>query len=150
MRAQWHAGKRSAAAMTAPWKPAQTQPPSHPTFERWIGEAVQAGKLKGIRASIFVNAAVPSLSWVLEQNCILNNFGDVMTCTGPMAPGLQVPAALPVADWRDNRYAHPNTHYAVRARPPFSAQVRVQRSCMVRSMTSITQARPAKITKPQA
>lgn len=128
---------------------AQAQPPSHPTFERWIGEAVQAGKLRKMRAGIFLNAAgnagvspaaaaglirrsaVPSLSWVLEQNWILNNFGDVMTCTVPMAPGLQVPnlgavttpygtyqfralpwrlqepAALPVEDWRDNRFAHP-------------------------------------------
>ncbi len=74
---------------------------------------------------------MPSLSWVLEQNWILNNFGDVMTCTVPMAAGLQVPnlsavktpygtfqfralpwamhelTTLPVEDWRDNRYAHP-------------------------------------------
>ena len=127
----------------------QAQPPSRPTFERWISEAVQAGKLKKIRAGIFVNAAgnanvspaaaaglirrsaVPSLAWVLEQNWILNNFGDVITCTVPMAPGLQVPNvsavktpygsfqfralpwrvheldALPVQDWRDNRHAHP-------------------------------------------
>ncbi|MEI8326435.1 MAG: hypothetical protein WCH44_13935 [Betaproteobacteria bacterium] len=127
----------------------QTKPPSRPTFERWISEAVQAGKLKKVRAGIFVNAAgnssvspaaaagfirrsaIPSLSWVLEQNWILNNFGDVITCTVPMAPGLQVPNlsavktpygtyqfralpwrlqeldALPVADWRDDRYAHP-------------------------------------------
>lgn len=128
---------------------AQAQPPSRPTFERWIGEAVQAGKLRKVRSGIFVNAAanvgvspaaaagfirrsaVPSLSWVLEQNWILNNFGDVVTCTVPMAPGLQVPNvspvktpygtfqfralpwrwheldSLPVEDWRDNRYAHP-------------------------------------------
>ena len=128
---------------------AQAQPPSRPTFDRWIREAVQAGKLEKVRAGIFVNAAgnasvsvaaaagfvrrsaVPSLSWVLEQNWILNNFGDVITCTVPMAPGLQVPNvsavqthygtfqfralpwrlhdldSLPVADWRDNRYAHP-------------------------------------------
>ncbi len=121
------------------------QSPSQPTFERWISEAVQAGKLKKIRAGIFVNAAgnasvspaaaagfirrlaTPSLSWVLEQNWILNNFGDVMTCTVPMAPSLQVPnlgavktpygtyqfralpwrlqelEALPVENWRDNR-----------------------------------------------
>jgi hypothetical protein len=125
------------------------QPPSRPTFERWISEAVAAGKLKKIRAGIFVNAAgnanvspaaaaglirrsaIPSLSWVLEQNWILNNFGDVITCTVPMAAGLQVPSlsavktayatfqfralpwglheldALPVEDWRDNRFAHP-------------------------------------------
>lgn len=133
------------------WSDALSQalPPSRPTFERWISEAVQAGKLKKIRAGIFVNAAgnanvspaaaaglirrsaVPSLAWVLEQNWILNNFGDVITCTVPMAPGLQVPnvsavktpygsfqfRALPwrlhepeglaVQDWRDNRFAHP-------------------------------------------
>ncbi len=128
---------------------AQLQPPSRPTFERWMQEAVQAGKLKKVRAGIFLNAAghanvspavaagfirrsaVPGLSWVLEQNWILNNFGDVITCTVPMAPGLQVPNlsavktpfgtfqfralpwrlhepdGLPVEDWRDNRYAHP-------------------------------------------
>lgn len=133
------------------WRDAllQAKPPSRPTFERWIHEAVLAGKLRKIRAGIFVNAAgnsgvstaaaagfirrsaIPSLSWVLEQNWILNNFGDVMTCTVPMAPGLQTPNvstvrtpygtfqfralpwrlhelnSLPVEDWRDNRYAHP-------------------------------------------
>lgn len=128
---------------------AQMQAPSRPTFERWIREAVQAGRLRKIRAGIFVNAAgnagvspasaagfirrsaVPSLSWVLEQHWILNNFGDVITCTVPMAPGLQVPNvsavktpygtfqfralpwrlheldSVPVADWRDTRHAHP-------------------------------------------
>ena len=128
---------------------AQSCPPSRPTFERWLQEAVQAGKLRKVRSGIFLNAAgnvdvspavaaglirrsaVPSLSWVLEQNWILNNFGDIITCTVPMAPGLQVPNlssiktpfgtfqfralpwrlhepdSLPVQDWRDNRYAHP-------------------------------------------
>jgi len=128
---------------------AQAHPPSRPTFERWISEVVRCGKLKKIRAGIFVNAAgnasvnvaaaaglirrsaVPSLSWVLEQNWMLNNFGDTITCTVPMAPGLQVPNlsaaktpygtfqfralpwrlheldSVPVADWRDNHYAHP-------------------------------------------
>ncbi len=128
---------------------AHAAPPSRPTFERWILEAVQAGKLRKVRAGIFLNAAgnasvspavaagfirrsaIPSLAWVLEQNWILNNFGDVITCTVPMAPGLQVPNLsavktpcgtfqfralpwrlhepdpLPVEDWRDNRYAHP-------------------------------------------
>jgi hypothetical protein len=128
---------------------AQTQPPARPTFDRWIQDAVHAGKLRKVRAGVFVNAAgnasvspaavagfirksaVPSLSWVLEQNWILNNFGDVITCTVPMAAGLQIPNLsavkthygvfqfralpwrlhelddLPVADWRDNRFAHP-------------------------------------------
>lgn len=133
------------------WRDAlsQPQPPSRPTFERWIHEAVLAEKLRKIRAGIFVNAAgnsgvspaaaagfirrsaIPSLSWVLEQSWILNNFGDVITCTVPMAPGLQTPNlsqvktpygtfqfralpwrlhelnSLPVEDWRDNRYSHP-------------------------------------------
>lgn len=125
------------------------QPPSRPTFERWLSEAALAGKLKKIRGGIFINAAgnasvspaaaagfirrsaIPSLSWVLEQHWLLNNFGDVITCTVPMAPGLQIPNvstvktpygsfqfralpwrlheldSLPVEDWRDNRYAHP-------------------------------------------
>jgi len=124
-------------------------PPSRPTFERWISEAVESGKLKKVRSGVFLNAAgnagvspaaaagfirrsaIPSLSWVLEQNWILNNFSDVITSTVPMAPGLQVPNlsavktpygtfqfralpwrlqeldSLPVAQWRDNRYAHP-------------------------------------------
>ena len=69
---------------------AQSHPPSRPTFERWVQEAVQAGKLRKVRAGIFLNAvghanvspavaagfirrsAIPSLSWVLEQNWILN------------------------------------------------------------------------------
>jgi hypothetical protein len=127
----------------------QPQPPSKPSFDRWISDAVQSGKLKKIRAGIFVNAlgrtsaspaaaagllrrsAVPSLSWVLEQHWMLNNFGDTITCTVPMMPGLQVPnvgavntphgnfqfralpwrlhelGALPVEDWRDSHYSHP-------------------------------------------
>ena len=127
----------------------QPQPPSKPSFDRWISDAVRSGKLKKIRAGIFVNAvghtsaspaaaaglirrsAVPSLSWVLEQHWILNNISDAITCTLPMAPGLQVPnvgavrtpygnfqframpwrlhelAGLPVQDWRDNQYTHP-------------------------------------------
>lgn len=105
--------------------------------------------MRKVRAGIFLNAAgnasaspaaaagfirrsaIPSLARVLEQNWILNNFGDVITCTVPMAPGLQVPNlsavktpcgrfqfralpwrlqepdSLPVDDWQDNRYAHP-------------------------------------------
>jgi hypothetical protein len=127
----------------------QPLPPSKPSFDRWISDAVRSGKLKKIRAGIFVNAvghtsaspaaaaglirrsAVPSLSWVLEQHWVLNNFGGSITCTVPMAPGLQVPnvgavttpygnfqfralpwrlhelGALPVEDWRDSHYSHP-------------------------------------------
>ena len=35
---------------------AQAHPPSRPTFERWVQEAVQAGKLRKVRAGIFLNA----------------------------------------------------------------------------------------------
>ncbi len=93
------------------WRDAllQSPAPSRPTFERWVHEAVQADKLRKVRAGIFVNAAghsgvspaatsglirrsaIPSLSWVLEQNWIMNNFGDVITCTVTMAPGMQTP-----------------------------------------------------------
>lgn len=128
---------------------ATQHPPSRPTFDRWIVEAVKIGKLKKVRAGIFLNAmgnpkvspasaaghirrnAVPSLSWVLEQEWILNNFGDVVTCTVPTQAGLQVPKVgtvktpqgsfrfhaipwrmqeldgVPVKDWRDNRFAYP-------------------------------------------
>jgi hypothetical protein len=75
--------------------------------------------------------AVPSLSWVLEQDWLLNNFSDVVTCTVPMAPGIKLinvapvktehgwfrfhtlpwrihePDTLPVEDWRDNRVDYP-------------------------------------------
>jgi hypothetical protein len=75
--------------------------------------------------------AVPSLSWVLEQDWLLNNFSDVVTCTVPMAPGIKLinvapvktehgwfrfhtlpwrihePDNLPVEDWRDNRVDYP-------------------------------------------
>ena len=77
------------------------QSPARPTFERWISEAVQAGKLKKIRAGIFVNAAgnasvspaaaagfirrlaTPSLSWVLEQNWILSKLPTELISSGP-------------------------------------------------------------------
>jgi hypothetical protein len=36
---------------------AQSHPPSRPTFERWVQEAVQAGKLRKVRAGTFLNAA---------------------------------------------------------------------------------------------
>ena len=72
--------------MTAPWKIALDAMLVNSDVERWIHEAVQAGKLRKVRAGIFVNAAgnsgvspaataglirrsaIPSLSWVLEQN----------------------------------------------------------------------------------
>ncbi len=41
------------------------------------------------------------------------------------------------------RVPRPTGLHALRARPPFSAQVRVQRICMVRSITSMATASPA-------
>jgi hypothetical protein len=126
-----------------------TNPPSKPTFERWLARANASGRLRKIRGGLYLNAsgnrlvspaaaagfirrfAVPSLSWVLEQDWILNNMGDVITCVLPFGPGLPVPnlsrvktdygefrfnalpgalfepVALDVPDWRDARFAHP-------------------------------------------
>ena len=125
------------------------RPPSKPSFNRWVEEAVVSGKLQRVRRGVFLNpmgnrkvhvaaaatyirrSAVPSLSWVLEQEWILNNFGEVITCTVPMAPGvnsvnvaavktdlgafrfhtlpwrIHEPDTLPVEDWRDNRFEYP-------------------------------------------
>ena len=124
-------------------------PPSKPSFNRWVDEAVESGKLLRVRRGVFLNPmgnrrvhaaaaatymrrnAVPSLSWVLEQDWLLNNFSDVVTCTVPMAPGIKLinvapvktehgwfrfhtlpwrihePDHLPVEDWRDNRVDYP-------------------------------------------
>jgi hypothetical protein len=124
-------------------------PPSKPSFNRWVDEAVESGKLLRVRRGVFLNPmgnrrvhaaaaatyirrnAVPSLSWVLEQDWLLNNFSDVVTCTVPMAPGIKLinvapvktehgwfrfhtlpwrihePDTLPVEDWRDNRVDYP-------------------------------------------
>jgi len=124
-------------------------PPSKASFNRWVDEAVESGKLLRVRRGVFLNPmgnrrvhaaaaatyirrnAVPSLSWVLEQDWLLNNFSDVVTCTVPMAPGIKLinvapvktehgwfrfhtlpwrihePDTLPVEDWRDNRVDYP-------------------------------------------
>jgi hypothetical protein len=124
-------------------------PPSKASFNRWVDEAVESGKLLRVRRGVFLNPmgnrrvhaaaaatyirrnAVPSLSWVLEQDWLLNNFSDVVTCTVPMAPGIKLinvapvktehgwfrfhtlpwrihePDTLPVEDWRDNRVEYP-------------------------------------------
>jgi hypothetical protein len=124
-------------------------PPSKASFNRWVDEAVESGKLLRVRRGVFLNPmgnrrvhaaaaatyirrnAVPSLSWVLEQDWLLNNFSDVVTCTVPMAPGIKLinvapvktehgwfrfhtlpwrihePDVLPAEDWRDNRVDYP-------------------------------------------
>jgi len=124
-------------------------PPSKPTFERWLVAAAASGHLRKVRNGLFLNAAgnksvsvgaaagfikqtaVPSLSWVLEQDWILNNMGDIVTCVVSMTPGMNVPnvssvktalgefrfRAMPwhvyeldnvvVEEWRDSRFLHP-------------------------------------------
>ncbi len=133
------------------WQEAQFQPdaPSRPTFDRWLDNAVTSGKLKRIRAGLYLNAmgnqdvspaaaaghirrgAIPSLAWVLEQNWLLNNFGDTITCTLAFTTGepppstaavvtplgtfrfhaipwrIREPAGVPVGAWMDERFAHP-------------------------------------------
>ncbi len=128
---------------------ASAAPPSRPTFERWLAMACASGRLRKVRNGLFLNAAgnksvsvgaaagyikqsaVPSLAWVLEQDWILNNMGDVVTCVVSLTAGHKVPnltrlrtplgefrfralpshvhepEALTVADWRDSRFAHP-------------------------------------------
>lgn len=128
---------------------ASSDPPARPTFSRWLEDAIQSGKLQRARSGIYLNAmgkknvspaaaagfirrnAIPSLSWVLEQSWILNNFGDVITCTLPQQQGLQNPRVgsvmtplgtfrfhaipwrihelpqLPTEDWRDLNFRHP-------------------------------------------
>ena len=128
---------------------ATAAPPSRPTFERWLAKACASGWLRKVRNGLFLNAAgnkavsagaaagyikqtaVPSLAWVLEQDWILNNMGDVITCVVSLTPGLPVPnlspvktplgefrfralpwhvyelVSLEVLDWRDSRFAHP-------------------------------------------
>ncbi len=123
--------------------------PSKPSFERWLVAAVASGRLRKVRAGLYLNAsgnkavsvgsaagfikqtAVPSLAWVLEQDWVLNNMGDVVTCVVSMTSGLKVPNlssvktplgefrframpwhvyeldALPTSDWRDTRFRHP-------------------------------------------
>lgn len=92
---------------------------------RWGSETSAAA------AGFIRRNAIPSLSWVLEQNWVLNNFGDLITCTVPQQQGLQVPnvgkvitpqgtfrfhaipwrmhelSELPTQDWRDLDHMHP-------------------------------------------
>ena len=128
---------------------ATPSPPSRPTFERWLATTEASGRLRKVRKGLYLNAAanrnvspaaaagwirqgaIPSLAWVLEQDWILNNFGNIITCVVPLVPGLGVPNlsavrtplgefhfralparlyelnALQVSDWRDSRYFHP-------------------------------------------
>lgn len=80
---------------------AHTAPPSPAAFARWVAEMAEAGKLRAVIKGVYLNVlghrnispaaaahwirsrSVVSLSWVLEQAFITNNFGDTITCVIP-------------------------------------------------------------------
>jgi hypothetical protein len=78
--------------------------PSPATFARWLASLVAGGKLRQVIKGVYLNVlghrdaspaqaaylvrsrSVVSLSWVLEQAGITNNFGDTVTCIIPTDP----------------------------------------------------------------
>ena len=82
----------------------RTDPPSAATFARWMRELAEAGKLREVIKGVYLNrlghrevspaaaaghvrsGSIVSLSWVLEQAGITNNFGDTVTCVIPTDP----------------------------------------------------------------
>lgn len=127
------------------------EPPSKPTFQRWVQQLVQSQKLRPVIRGVYLNRlghrdvspaaaahwirsrSIVSLTWVLEQAGLTNNFGDTMTCvipTDPSWPNPQIsdrqtaagtfrffamPAHLtdertgPLEDIRDLRFDYPRT-----------------------------------------
>lgn len=79
--------------------------PSPATFTRWVSAMAEASKLQEVIRGVYLNRlghrdispaaaahwvrtrSVVSLSWVLEQAHITNNFGDTITCVIPTDPG---------------------------------------------------------------
>lgn len=75
--------------------------PSPATFKRWLAAMAQGGKLVQVIKGVYLNRlghrdvspaaaahwvrtrSVVSLSWVLEQAFVTNNFGDTVTCVIP-------------------------------------------------------------------
>lgn len=75
--------------------------PSPATFSRWVSGMAELGKLREVIKGVYLNVlghrdaspaaashwvrhrSVVSLSWVLEQANITNNFGDTITCVIP-------------------------------------------------------------------
>ena len=90
----------STAGATVPLSPI----PSSSTLARWQGELVRAGKLEEVTTGVYLNVlghravspaaaahhvhhrSVVSLSWVLEQAGISNNYSDTITCVIPTHP----------------------------------------------------------------
>uniref|UniRef100_UPI00333E6960 hypothetical protein n=1 Tax=Castellaniella defragrans TaxID=75697 RepID=UPI00333E6960 len=80
-------------------------PPSSATFTRWLAGMADQGKLQAVIKGVYLNRlghrdvspaaashwvrhrSVVSLSWVLEQGHVTNNFGDTVTCVIPIEPG---------------------------------------------------------------
>lgn len=78
--------------------------PSPATFSRWVSAMADLGKLKEVIKGVYLNRlghrevspaaaahwvrsrSIVSLSWVLEQAHITNNFGDTITCVIPTDP----------------------------------------------------------------
>lgn len=87
----------------------RTDVPSPATFSRWVSAMADLGKLKEVTKGVYVNRlghrevspaaaahwvrsrSVVSLSWVLEQAHITNNFGDTITCVIPTDPTWPTP-----------------------------------------------------------
>lgn len=83
----------------------QMDAPSPATFTRWVAAMAGAGKLREVIKGVYLNQlghrevspaaaagwvrsrSVVSLSWVLEQAHVTNNFGDTITCIIPTEPG---------------------------------------------------------------
>lgn len=83
--------------------------PSPATFSRWVAAMADIGKLKEVTKGVYLNRlghrdvspaaaahwvrhrSVVSLSWVLEQAHITNNFGDTITCVIPTHPSWPTP-----------------------------------------------------------
>jgi hypothetical protein len=84
--------------------PGEAAPP-RATFQRWLDDLVRARKLRRVIKGVYLNTmghrdispaaaaqwvrsrSVISLSWVLEQAGVTNNFGDTVTCVIPTDPG---------------------------------------------------------------
>lgn len=124
---------------------------SKPTIDRWAESLVIEGKLRGVVKGVYLNQlghrnvspaaasnwirsrSVVTLSWVLEQAHMTNNFGDTVTCVIPIERGwpnpqvgdrktsagvfrfFAMPAALvderagKLEDIRDLRFNYPRT-----------------------------------------
>jgi hypothetical protein len=130
--------------------PGQDTPPSA-TMQRWIDDLIASNKVRRVIKGVYLNVvghqgvraaaaagwirsrSVVSLTWVLEQNGFLNNFGDTVTCVIPVEAGwpnpqisdrntdaapfrfFAMPAALvdersgAFADIRDSNFDYPQT-----------------------------------------